>query len=88
MQLILFVHAFKFLLFYNYHNYESDIIIILSAMGTHQSDSLGMVLFALAHFRALRHIVSHFPPYLFPSIVDDIHIIFPFSIVSFAYEHF
>jgi hypothetical protein len=25
---------------------------------------------------------------LFPSIVDDIHIIGPFSIVSFAYEHF
>ncbi len=40
------------------------------------------------HFRALDFIVSNFPSCLFPSIVDDTHIIGPFSIVSFAYEHF
>jgi hypothetical protein len=48
----------------------------------------GGKLFALAHFKALHSIISHFPFYLFPSIVDNIHIIDPLSIVSFAYEHF
>jgi hypothetical protein len=57
-------------------------------MGTHQGDSLGWALFVLAHFRALHSVFNHFPSYLFPSIADDTHIIGPFSIVSFAYEHF
>jgi hypothetical protein len=58
------------------------------AMGTHQSDPLGRVLFTLAHFRALHFMDNCFIFYLFPSIVDDTHIISSFSIVSFAYEHF
>ncbi len=45
-------------------------------------------LFTLAHFKALRSTTSHFPSCLFPSIVDDTHIIGPLSIVSSAYEHF
>jgi len=51
-------------------------------------DSLGGALFILAHFKALCFITSHFPSYLFPSITNDIHIICPPLIVSFAYEHF
>jgi hypothetical protein len=88
MQLILFVHAFEYPSFYNYDNCEGNIIIIHFGMGTHQGDFLGRALFVLAHFRALRSIANHFHSYLFPSIADDIHIISPFSIVSFAYEHF
>jgi hypothetical protein len=45
-------------------------------------------LFVLTHFRALRSIASHFPSFLFPSIVDDTHIIGPPLIVSSTYEHF
>jgi len=62
--------------------------MIPSAMGTHQGDPLGGALFTLAHFRALHSMVNCFLFYLFPSIVDDTHIISSFSIVSFAYEHF
>jgi hypothetical protein len=86
-----FVHAFyafEFPLFYNHHNRESDVTIIPSAMVTHQGDPLGVALFALAHFRALRFIISHFPSCLFPSILNDTHIICPPSIVSSVYEHF
>jgi len=61
--------------FYNHHNHEGDVIIIPSTMGTHQGDPLGGALFTLAHFRALHSIVNHFPCYLFPSTVDDTHII-------------
>jgi len=45
-------------------------------------------LFALTHFKALHYIANHFHYCIFPSIVDDIHIIGPPSIVSYAYEHF
>ncbi len=55
-------------------------------MGTYQGDPLGGTLFSLTHFRALHSIVSH--SYLFPSIVNDIHIIDPSLIISSAYEHF
>jgi hypothetical protein len=90
-QLILFVcafYAFEYLLFYNHHNHESNLTIIPSAMKTYQGNLLGGALFALVQFRALHSTTSNFPSCLFPSIVDDIHIISPFSIVSSAYEHF
>jgi hypothetical protein len=63
-------------------------MVIPSTMGTHQGDILINALFILIHFRTLHFIANHFPFCLFPSIVDDTHIIGPFSIVSSAYEHF
>ncbi len=57
-------------------------------MGTHQGDPLGKALFVLARSKALSFIVSRFPSYLFPSIVDDIHITCLYLIISFVYEHF
>jgi hypothetical protein len=78
MQLIPFVRAFEFPLFYSHHNYESDVTIIHFVMGTQQGDPLGGTLFTLAHFKALHFITNHFLYCLFPSNVDDIHIIGPF----------
>jgi hypothetical protein len=57
-------------------------------MGTRQGDPLGRAVFALTHFRALCFIANQFPSCLFPSIIDDNHIINPLSIVSSTYEHF
>jgi len=57
-------------------------------MGTYQGDPLGEALFVLAHFKASRFIVSCFIFCLFPSIVNDIHIIGPLLIILFTYEHF
>jgi hypothetical protein len=81
MQLIPFVHAFYAFespFFCNHCNCEGDVIIIPSAIGTRQGDPLGGALFTLTHFRALRSIIIH--SYLFPFIVDDIHIINTFSL--------
>jgi hypothetical protein len=75
-------------LFYSHHNCENNVIVLPSTMGTRQGDPLGGALFALIHFRVLHSIDNHFPSCLFQSITDDIHIIGPPSIVSFAYEHF
>jgi hypothetical protein len=82
------LYAFTSLLFYSHCNYEGDVTIVPFAMGTCQGDPLGGALFVLAHFRALHFIVSHFTSCLFPSIIDDTHIIGPLSIVSSIYEHF
>jgi hypothetical protein len=91
IQFIPFVHtfyAFESPLFYSPHNHEGDVTIIPFAMGIHQGDFSGETLFTLTHFKALRSTTHHFPSCLFPSIVDDTHIIGPLSIVSFGYEHF
>ncbi len=80
--------SFKSPLFYNHHNHENDVTIIPSTMGTRQGDPLGAALFVLAHFKALCSTANHFPSCLFPSIVNNTHIIYPPLIVSSAYEHF
>jgi hypothetical protein len=80
IQLIPFVHAFyefESPLFYSHHNHDGDVMVIPSAMGTRQGDPSRGALFALAHLRALKFTASHFPSCLFPSIVNDIHIIDP-----------
>jgi hypothetical protein len=57
-------------------------------MGIRQGDHLKGALFALTHFRPLHFTINFFPFYLFPSIIDDIHIVSPLSIVSSTYEQF
>jgi len=89
IQLIPFIcafYTFESPLFYSHH--ENDVVIIPSAMGTHQGDFLGEALFALAHFRALHSTTNHFPSCLFPSIPNDIHIIGHIFIISSTCEHF
>ncbi len=81
-------YAFESPLFYSHYNCEGEVMVIPSTMGTRQGDPLGGALFALVHFRTLCSIANHFPSCLFPFIADNIHIISPPSIVSFAYEHF
>jgi hypothetical protein len=90
IQLIPFVHAFyvfEFPLFYSHCNWECDVIVIPFAMGTCQGDPLGKALFILVHFKALCSTTNHFPLCLFPSIANGIHIIYPFSITSSAFDH-
>ncbi len=91
IQLIPFIcafYAFESFMFYSHCNCKGDVTIIPSTMGTHQGDLLRRALFDLTHFRALHSIVNHFPSCLFPSIIDDTHIISPLSIISSTYEHF
>jgi hypothetical protein len=57
-------------------------------MGTYQGDPLGGAIFELSHFKVLFSTTNHFFLGLFSSIVNDMHIISPSSIVSFTYEHF
>jgi hypothetical protein len=89
-------HPFCFMHYMHSRLFYFIVIVIMKVMS--QSSHLpwelvkvilwGGALFVLAHFRALHFIVSHFTSCLFPSIVDDTHIIGPLSIVSSIYEHF
>jgi hypothetical protein len=92
IQFIPFVHAFNAFvspLIFNHYDYEDHVIINLpSIMGTHQNDPMGGALFTLTHFKTLHSTTSHFPSYLFSSIIDHIHIISSPSIMSYTYEHF
>jgi hypothetical protein len=56
-------------------------------MGTQQDDPLRGALFVLVHFKTLRSIINRLPSCLFPSIVENIHIIDTFT-TSSIYEHF
>ncbi len=82
------IYAFESSLFYNHLNCEGNVTIIPFAMGTYQGDPLGRALFVLAHFRALCSTTDYLSSCLFPSIMDDIHIIRPPLIVSSTYEQF
>lgn len=78
VRLLYFVHSFNvFELWYFYNN---EVIIILSVMGTHQGNFFHEPLFGLTHFWTLQFAKVQFPIWLFPTIVDDIHIIGPPSI--------
>jgi len=79
-------YAFKSPLFYSHHDHEGDIMVIPFAIRTRQSDPFGGALFALIHFKALRLTTNCFPPCLFPSTTNNIHIIGPPSIVSYRFE--
>jgi len=88
IQFILWVCAFEFPMFYNHHNHKGNVIVIPFTMEAHQGDPLGRALFALAHFKALHSIANHFYSCLLPSIIDNIHIIGPTSIISSTSKHF
>jgi hypothetical protein len=99
IQLIPFVcafYAFEFPMFYNHHNREDDVTIILFTMGIHQGDPWGVgALFILAHFMVLHSIINPIFPLTPPSFkclicfnhFRDLHsiisLLFPLTPLSF-----
>jgi len=43
--------------------------------------------FALAHYRALIKTIAQAPSYVFPSLVDDIHIMGPMNKITHTFDH-
>jgi hypothetical protein len=56
---------------------HKDFIVISSESSTQHGDPLGVVLFALAHFRALHSIATTHLTCVFPSLANDTHMIGP-----------
>jgi hypothetical protein len=62
--------------------------ITLLSIGVCKGDPLVEPIFALAHFHALCCSFGVFLFYLFPSLVNGIHIFGYGSIFSFSFDHF
>jgi hypothetical protein len=62
-------------------------IIIESSLGKRQGDPLRGLLFVLAHYQTFLKIIMRAPSYIFPSLMDDIHIVGPMSEIIHAFDH-
>jgi hypothetical protein len=81
---IYFVHSFNAFELWFFSN--NEVIIIFSAMGTHQGNFFHEPLFGLTHFWTLQFVEVQFPTCLFPTIVDDIYIVGPPSLGCITIE--
>jgi hypothetical protein len=65
---------------------EKVTIIELSS-STKQGDPLEGLLFALAHYWTFLKTIAQAFNYIFPSLVDDTHIVGPLSEITFTFDH-
>ncbi len=63
------------------------VTIIELSLGTRQSDPLGCLLIILAHCQAFINTITWAFNYVFPSLMDDIHIMGPMSEIFCAFDH-
>ncbi|KAL2608123.1 hypothetical protein R1flu_026696 [Riccia fluitans] len=88
-QLFPFVRSFyahHLPLYFSHCPGEDEVTVLSSESGIHQGDPLGGALFALAHLRAFRTVASEHPLYMFPSFVDNTHIVGPLEVVVPAFH--
>jgi hypothetical protein len=81
-------YGFHFSFYYQHGQHEEGVTIIESSSGTRQGDFLRSTLFALAHYQALLKTIVQTFSYLFPSLVDDTHIVGPMNEIIFAFDLF
>jgi hypothetical protein len=72
-------------LFFSHHSPFRNFTIIHSSIGTQYGDHWKG---SNVHFQALYNLIYLFASYVFPSIVNVIHIIGPTKIVSHVFEQF
>ncbi len=63
------------------------VTIIESSSCMRQGDPLGDILFVFAHYRTHLKTIMWVPNYVFPSLVDDTHIVGPMSEITHAFDH-
>ncbi len=63
------------------------VIIIESFLSTGEGDPLGGPLFVSAHYRSFLKTIAGAPNYIFPSQVDDTHIVGPMNEMTCAFDH-
>ncbi len=74
--------------FYYHHRRRVErVTIIESPLGRRQCDPLGSHLFVLAHYQTFLETITHAPSYVFPSLMDDIHIVGPMNEITCAFDH-
>jgi hypothetical protein len=63
------------------------VTIIESSLGMKQGDPLGGLLFVLAHYQVFLKTFMWAPNSVFPSLVDDIHIMGLMNEISRTFDH-
>jgi hypothetical protein len=63
------------------------ITIIESSLGIRKGDPLRGLLFILAHYQVFLETIMWVFSYVFPSLVDDTHIMGPMSEITHAFNH-
>jgi hypothetical protein len=63
------------------------VTIIESSSSTRQGDPLRGFLFALAHYQTFVETIAQALNYIFPSLVDDSHIVGPLNEITFTFDH-
>jgi hypothetical protein len=63
------------------------VTIIDLSLNTRQGDPLGGPLFVLAHYQAFLETIMRAPSYVFPSLVDDTHIVGPLNEITRVFDH-
>ncbi len=70
----------------NMCNMKEGVTIIEFSLGMKQGDTLGCALLALAHYRTLLKTIAWTPSCVFPSLVDDTHIVGPMSEIAPTFD--
>jgi hypothetical protein len=74
--------------YYQHGRHVEGVTIIESFSGMRQSDPLKSLLFVLAHYRTFVETISWALNYVFPSLVDNTHIVGPVTKITYAFDHF
>jgi hypothetical protein len=76
-----------FSLYYQHGWHVEGVTIIESFLGMKHNDPLGSLLFVLAHYRTFLETIVWTFSYIFPSLVDNTHIVGPMSEITCTFDH-
>jgi hypothetical protein len=74
-------------LYYQLGQHEEGVTIIESSTCMKQGDPLGGILFALAHYQTFLETITWASNCVFPSLVNDTHIMGPMNEIIHAFDH-
>ncbi len=73
--------------YYQHGQHVKGVTIIESSLGMRWGDPLGNPLYVLAHYWVILKTIAQAPNYIFPTLVDDIHIMWPMSEITRTFDH-
>ncbi len=79
-------YGFHFSFYYQHGQHEEGVTIIESSSGTRKGYFLWSNIFALAHYQALLKTIVQTFSYVFPSLVDDTHIVGPMNEIISVFD--
>jgi hypothetical protein len=80
-------YGFHYSLYYQHGWHVKGVTIIESSSGTRQGDLLRSPLFALTHYGVFLKTIVQALGCVFPSLMDDTHIVGPMNEITHAFDH-